>query len=299
MGGEGGEDETGADAFASPASGMSTDDDDTDDDTHTVIERRGSISAETCNGGRDTNRNPPRAPSPVHPGSSSDVPKVNSHTNTISRRAFTRSRSPAPHSLGLNGLMPQSTPPSPTACFLRTRSAVPAGSVLPGTLSIRLSFWMTPWEFRLRIDAKHVAESAILISALAWAGQKLQSLSSVLSFADDGLSIGTLAPLWSASPADHIHVRALCRHFCFIYLLDLESLFLYTNHPFFHQHQRLGIARRTLESSLTGVTRTSSWHHPYQQLTRPRKPGICMDDRTQKLQVKLAATSMALIDIFV
>ncbi|KAI0249154.1 hypothetical protein BJV78DRAFT_1284185 [Lactifluus subvellereus] len=176
---------------------MSTDDDDTDDDTHTVIERRGSMNAETRNGGGDTNPKSPRAPSPPLPASSSDGSKVNSRTSTLSRRTFTRSRSPAPRSLGLNGIMPQPAPPSPTA-FLRTRSVGPASFVLlPGTLSMKLSFWLTPWEYKLRMDAKLAAEGAILMSALACAAQQLQPFSSALP-SDDGLPIELYAVIFAS-----------------------------------------------------------------------------------------------------
>ncbi|KAH8983215.1 Fph type histidine kinase [Lactarius akahatsu] len=116
------------------ASGMSTEDDDTDDDTRTVVGRRDSVSVESRNGGADVNRKPPRAPSPAPPASSSDgsKAKANGRTSTLSRRTFTRSRSPAPSSLGLNGIMPQPRPPSPTA-FLRPRTFGPTGFVLPAT----------------------------------------------------------------------------------------------------------------------------------------------------------------------
>jgi len=169
--------ETRTDAFTSSASGMSTEDDDTDDDTRTVIGRRGSVSIEPRNGGADANRKPPRAPSPVPPASSSDGSKVNSRTSTLSRRTFTRSRSPAPMSLGLNGIMPQPRPPSPTV-FLRPRSVGPTGFILPGTFSLTISFWMTPWQYKFCIDAKHAAEGVILVLALASAAQKLQTSSS-------------------------------------------------------------------------------------------------------------------------
>lgn len=211
---------------------MSTDDDETDDDAHTVIGRRGSISVETTRGsGGETNRNPPRAPSPPPPASSSDGSKANGRSSTLNRRTFTRSRSPAPQSLGLNGIRPQPPPPSPTA-FLRPRAAWPATFVLPGTLSISLSSWLTPWQYRLRIDAKLAAEGAILILALACASEKVRSSPSALLPSDDGLPIGTLASLHEMpSLANHVHVRALCRHVCFLHLLGLESLFLHKN-PF-------------------------------------------------------------------
>jgi hypothetical protein len=234
------------------------------------------MNAETRNGGGDTNPKSPRAPSPPLLASSSDGSKVNSRTGTLSRRTFTRSRSPAPRSLGLNGIMPQPGPPSPTS-FLRTRSVGPVSFVLlPGTLSIKLSSWMSPWEYKLRIDAKLAAEGAILMLALACAAQKLQSFSSALP-SDDGLPIGTLASRCSALHADHVH-RALRRHLCLLYLPGLESLFLYTNFPVF-QLDRFGTARPTPNSSPARVTDAPSWHHNFQP-THSRKPGICMDDRT-------------------
>lgn len=181
---------TRTDAFTSSASGMNTEDDDTDDDTQTVIGRRGSVSIESRNGGTDANRNPPRAPSPVPPASSSDGPKVNGRTSTLSRRTFTRSRSPAPGSLGLNGIIPQPRPPSPTV-FLRPRSVGPTGFVLPGTFSVTTSIWLTPWQYRFSIDAKHATEGVILVLALASAAQKLQSSSSISS-PDDWPPLGKL-----------------------------------------------------------------------------------------------------------
>ena len=183
-----------ADLFVSSASGLSTDDDETDNDSHTVIGRRGSTSVvETRNSSGETNRKAPRAPSPALSTHSSDGLKANNgHTGTLSRRTFTRSRSPAPQSLGINGIMPHPPPPSPTA-FLRPRIAGPAIFVLPGTLSITLSSRMVPWHYQLRIDAKHAAEGAILMFALAWASQKLRSSSSALLPSDDGLPIGTLS----------------------------------------------------------------------------------------------------------
>jgi hypothetical protein len=270
----------GADSkISSSASGMSTDDDDTDDDARTVIERRSSVSAETRNGGGDMNVKSPRVPSPSPLASSSDGSKVNGRTSTLNRRTFTRSRSPAPRSLGLNGIMPQPVPPSPTA-FFRARSAGPARIVLPGMLSIKIPLWPTPWEYQLRIDAKHAAEGAILMSALACVAQRLQPFSSA-SPSDDGLPIG--APLLfifgTRSRADHIHVRASCRHLCLLHLLGLELLFLYAKSPFFHP-DRLGNVRSIPESSSsTRTTPTPSWHLNSQQLVHTRESGICMDDR--------------------
>ncbi|KAI9434204.1 Fph type histidine kinase [Lactarius indigo] len=179
------------------ASGMSTEDDDTDDDTRTVVGRRGSVSVESRNGGADANRKPPRAPSPVPPASSSDgsKAKANGRTSTLSRRTFTRSRSPAPSSLGLNGIMPQPRPPSPTT-FPRPRSVGPTGFVLPATFSLTISFWRTPWQYRFCIDAKHAAESVVLVLALASAAQKLQP------------SPGT------SPPNDYPPLGKICRYFC-------------------------------------------------------------------------------------
>ena len=181
-----------ADAFVSSASGLSTDDDDTDNDTHTVVGRRSSISvSETRNSGGETNRKPPRPPSPPPAASSSDGLKANhGRTGTLNRRTFTRSRSPAPQSLGMNGIMPQPPLASPNG-FLRPRGTGPAIFVLPGTLFLTLSSWMVPWHYRLRIDARHVAEGAILMFALACASQKLRSSPSALLPSDDGLPIGT------------------------------------------------------------------------------------------------------------
>ncbi|KAH9029846.1 Fph type histidine kinase [Lactarius pseudohatsudake] len=157
---------------------MSTEDDDTDDDTRTVVGRRDSVSVESRNGGADANRKPPRAPSPAPPASSSDgsKAKANGRTSTLSRRTFTRSRSPAPSSLGLNGIMPQPRPPSPTV-FLRPRTVGPTGFVLPATFSLTISLWMTPWQYRFCIDARRAAENTILVLGLASAAQKLQSSS--------------------------------------------------------------------------------------------------------------------------
>jgi len=171
---------------------LSTDGDETDDESHTVVGRRGSISisvSETRNSGGETNWKPPRAPSPQPPVSSSDGFKANHSSGTLSRRTFTRSRSPAPRSLGKNGLMPQPPLASPTG-FLRPRG--PAIFVLPGTLSLTLSSWMVPWHYRFRIDARHAAEGVILMFALACASQKLRSSPSALLPSDDGLPIGTL-----------------------------------------------------------------------------------------------------------
>jgi hypothetical protein len=181
-----------ADAFLSSASGLSTDDDETDGDSRTVIGRRGSMSVpETRNGGGETNRNPPRPPSPPAPASSSDGLKANQGpTGTLNRRTFTRSRSPAPQSLGMNGSTPQPPLTSPTA-FLRPRGIGPAIFVLPGTLSLTLSSWMVPWHYQLRMDARHAAEGAILMFALACASQKLRSSPNALLPSDDGLPIGT------------------------------------------------------------------------------------------------------------
>jgi hypothetical protein len=186
-------------SFSSSASGMSTDDEKTDDDTHTVIGRRGSVSAETRNGGAgESNRNPPRVPSPTPPpASSSDGSKRangRANTSTLSRRTFTRSRSPAPQVLGLNGIMPQPPLPSPTA-FLRPRSAGPPTFILPATLSLTLSSRLTSWQYALLIDTKMAAEGAILTLALACAAQKLRSSSSALLPFDDGLPIGMLTSL--------------------------------------------------------------------------------------------------------
>lgn len=158
--------------------------------------RRGSVSVETTRGsGGETNRNPPRVPSPPPPqpaASSSDGSKANGRPSTLNRRTFTRSRSPAPQSLVLNGIRPQPLPPSPTS-FLRPRATGPATFVIPGTLSISLSSWLTSWQYRLRIDAKLAAEGAMLILALACASEKVRSSSSALLPSDDGLPIGTLA----------------------------------------------------------------------------------------------------------
>jgi hypothetical protein len=181
------------DAFVSSASGLSTDDDETDGDAHTVIGRRGSISvSEARNSGGETNRKPLPPPSPPPPASSSDGLKANhGRSGTLNRRTFTRSRSPAPQSLGMNGIMPQPPLTSPTA-FLRPRGTGPAIFVLPGTLSLTLSSWMLPWHYQLRIDARHTAEGAILMFALACASEKLRSSPSALLPSDDGLPIGTL-----------------------------------------------------------------------------------------------------------
>jgi hypothetical protein len=220
------------DAFVSSASSLSTDDDETDDDSHTVIGRRGSISVtETRNSGGETNRKALRAPTPPPSAPSSDGLKANhSRTGTLSRRTFTRSRSPVPPALGMNGIMPPPPLPSPTA-FLRPRSAGPAIFLLPGTLSVTLSSWMVPWHYQFRIDARHVAEGTILMFALAWAAQGLRSSSSALLPSDDGLAIGTFAlpSLWSVSYANHVYVRTLCGHLCLRHLHGLESLFLRTN----------------------------------------------------------------------
>jgi hypothetical protein len=167
---------------------MSTEDDDTDDDAHTVVGRRGSVSIESRNGGADANLKPPRAPSPVPPASGSDGSKVNSRTSTLSRRTFTRSRSPAPGSLGLNGIMPQPRPPSPT---VRLRSVELTGFVLPGAFSATISIWLTPWQYKFSVDAKHATEGVILVLALASAAQKLQ-LPSSTSPPNDWPPLGTL-----------------------------------------------------------------------------------------------------------
>ena len=182
------------DAFVSSASSLSTDDDETDDDSHTVVGRRDSVSVtETRNSGGETNRKAMRAPSPPPSAPSSDGLKANhSRTGTLSRRTFTRSRSPAPQALGINGIMPQPPPPSPTA-FLRPRSAGPAIFLLPGTLSLTLSSRMVPWHYQFRMDAKHAAEGAILMFALAWAAERLRSSPSALLPSDDVLAFGTLA----------------------------------------------------------------------------------------------------------
>lgn len=180
-----------ADAIVSSASGLSTDDDETDDDAHTVIGRRGSISVPETHSGGETNQKPPRPPSPLPAVSSSDGLKANQgHTGNLNRRTFTRSRSPAPQSLGMNGIMPQPPLASPTA-FLRPRVTGPAIFVLPGTLSFTLSSWIVPWHYQLRIDARHAAEGAILMFALACASQKLRSSPSALLPSDDELLIGT------------------------------------------------------------------------------------------------------------
>ena len=192
------------------------------------------MSVETTRGsGGETNRNPPRVPSPPPPPtSSSDGSKANGRSSTLNRRTFTRSRSPAPQSLGLNGIRPQPPPPSPTA-FLRPRATGPATFVLPATLSISLSSWLTPWRYNFLIDAKLAAEGAILILALAYASEKVRSSSSALLPSDDGLPIGTLASLHQMpSHANHVHVRALCCHVCFLHLHGLEPLFLHKNPPF-------------------------------------------------------------------
>lgn len=220
------------DAFVSSASSFSTDDDETDDDSHTVVGRRGSVSVtETRNSGGEANRKAMRAPSPPPSAPSSDGLKANhSRTGTLSRRTFTRSRSPAPQALGINGIMPQPPLPSPTA-FLRPRCAGPAIFLLPGTLSLTLSSRMVPWHYQFRMDAKHAAEGAILTFALAWAAQRLRSSSSALVPSDDVLAIGMLASPspWSATYANHVHVRTVCDHLCLHHLHGLESLFLHTN----------------------------------------------------------------------
>ena len=182
-----------ANAFVSSASGLSTDDDETDDDTHTVIGRRGSMNvSETRNSGGETNRKPLRPPSPPPPASSSDGLKANiARTGTLNRRTFTRSRSPAPQSLGMNGIMPQ-PPLVSSPAFLRPRGTGPARSLLPGTLSLTLSSWIVPWHYQFRIDTRHAVEGAILMFALACASQKLRSSPSALLPSDDGLPIGTL-----------------------------------------------------------------------------------------------------------
>jgi len=194
------------------------------------------MSVETTRGsGGETNRNPPRVPSPPPPpASSSDGSKANGRSSTLNRRTFTRSRSPAPQSLSLNGIRPRPQPPlpSPTA-FLRPRATGPATFVLPGTLSISLSSWLTSWRYSFRIDAKLAAEGAILILALVCASEKVRSSSGTLLPSDDGVPIGTFASLHEmSSHANHVHVRALCRHVCFLHLHGLESLFLHKNPPF-------------------------------------------------------------------
>jgi hypothetical protein len=183
-----------ADAFVSSASGLSTDDDETDDDSHTVIGRRGSISvSESRNSGGETNQKAPRPPSPPPAASSSDGLKANhGHTRTLNRRTFTRSRSPAPQSLGMNGTMPQPPPLASPTAFLRPRGTGPAVFVLPGILSLTLSSWMVPWHYQLRIDVRYAAEGAILMFALACASEKLRSSPSALLPSDDELPIGTL-----------------------------------------------------------------------------------------------------------
>lgn len=180
-------------AFVSSASGLSTDDDETDDDTHTVIGRRGSINAsEARNSGGETNGKPVRPPSPPPPASSSDGLKANlARTGTLNRRTFTRSRSPAPPSLGLSGIIPQPPLVSPPT-FLRPRGTGPAIFLLPGTLSLTLSSRMVPWHYQFRIDTRHAVEGGILMFALAYASRKLRSSPSSLLPSDDGLPIGTL-----------------------------------------------------------------------------------------------------------
>jgi hypothetical protein len=222
-----------ADAFVSSASGLSTDDDETDDDSHTVIGRRGSVSvSEARNSGGETNQKPPRPPSPQPPASGSDGLKANHCRNgTLNRRTFTRSRSPAPQSLGMNGIMPQ--PPLPSSSgFLRPRG--PAIFVLPGILSLTLSSWMVPWHYQLRIDARLAGEGAILMFALVCASQKLRSSPSALLPSDDELPIGTVrfASPWSAHHDNHVHVRTLRCHLCLLHIHGLESLFLHTNTAF-------------------------------------------------------------------
>jgi hypothetical protein len=199
--------ETHTHTITSSASGTSTEDDDTDDDTHTVIGRRGSVSAEPRNCGADANRKSPRAPSPLLPASSSDGSKVNGRTSTLSRRPFTRSRSPVPGTLGLNGIAPQPRPPSPTV-FLRPRSVGSTGVILPGTFSVTISIWMTSWQYRFCIDAKHAAEGVILVFALAFAAQKLWSPSSTSS-PNDWPPIGTFIFCSDASRVNHIYTLEL------------------------------------------------------------------------------------------
>jgi hypothetical protein len=107
------------------------------------------------------------------------------------------------------------------------------------------------------------AEGAILTLALACAAHKLRSSSSALLPSDDGLPIGMFTSLLSAecsSRANHVHVRALCRHFCLLHLLGLESFFLHKNHPFVKYSGRLGISPLSFNSSTAGVTRTPSWY---------------------------------------
>ncbi|KAI9512992.1 Fph type histidine kinase [Russula earlei] len=159
---------------SSSASGLSTDDDETDDDAHTVIDRRGSVSVETRNSGGEASQKLARAPSPPPRASSSDGSKPIGRTGTLSRRTFTRSRSPAPRSLGLNGIMPQPPPlPSPTA-FLRPRAVTPAALVLPGTLSITLS---APWTASSSDDGliSGLVLGPLITSALYYVALKLDT----------------------------------------------------------------------------------------------------------------------------
>ncbi|THH19814.1 hypothetical protein EW146_g1412 [Bondarzewia mesenterica] len=159
---------------SSSASGASTDDENSDDQT--VVDQRNLYQEQwtsvqdVLNKASALTRRPP---SPSQHASSSDGSK-GSGKNVSGRRSFTRSRSPAPHSISLNGRTAPPRTPSPTAFFRQRRVPVSAVRyVLPGTLTLTFRFPLSSKTCQFAIDAKYAAECSLLIFALGIVAWKL------------------------------------------------------------------------------------------------------------------------------
>ncbi|KAI0067387.1 hypothetical protein BV25DRAFT_1794947 [Artomyces pyxidatus] len=112
-----------------------------------------------------------RPPSPLQPVSSSDG-SLSIRQGRPGRRAFTRSRSPAPHHL-TNGSHPPRTP-SPSVFFRMRNIPTSAGRcILPGFVSWSCRIPLSRLVVQLSMDAKYGAECSLLLLALALSACKL------------------------------------------------------------------------------------------------------------------------------
>jgi hypothetical protein len=118
---------------------------------------------------------------------------------TPTRREFTRSRSPAPHTLNGHGTHPAPRSSSP-ARFLRKPSSSTLRFVLPSRISF--SFRVAPSRVHISfsMDAKYAIETVLLLGALLTAAYKLSLYTSMFPL-DLWLSIGTSALLLFAHRA--------------------------------------------------------------------------------------------------
>ncbi|KAI0050449.1 hypothetical protein FA95DRAFT_1536216 [Auriscalpium vulgare] len=206
---------------SSPGEGSSSEDEYSEEDAHTVVGGRRNSVHERWGGAPEANGRPsslnvlnsnPRPASP-QPPSSSDGSKP-SGGGTTGRRAFTRSRSPAPHTLA-NGAGRIPRTPSPSS-FFRTRNT-PVTAVayaLPGTFSWSWDVPLAGIQIRLLIDAKYAAECFLLLLALTSSAWKL---SIRLNSEDEWLALELLLVAFAAL------MHAAWSHLSFMRLSETAS----------------------------------------------------------------------------